>query len=111
MRPLALAVAFLLELIAFCAFAGAGFLLPGGRAAQWVAALVLFAALIAFWGLFMAPRAARKLGTAQYYAAKLGIYAVAAAVIVAFVGVPFGAAFGIAALLDEAILFAQNRGR
>jgi hypothetical protein len=110
-RPFALAVAFLLELIAFCAFAGAGFLLPGGLAVQWVAAIALFVALIAFWGRFMAPRAARQLGGAPYYAAKLCIYAVSAAVIVAFGGVPLGAAFGIAALLDETLLFAQHRGR
>ena len=111
MRPIALAVAFLLELVAFFAFAGAGFLLPGGRFVRWLAALLLFAALITFWSLFMAPRAPRKVGIVPYYTAKGCIYAVAAYVIFVFAGPPFGVAFIAAVLLDEALLFRHNLSR
>jgi hypothetical protein len=108
MKATALAIAFLLELVAFVFFAGVSFTLHFGISVQIVVAVLLFVLLIAFWSIYMAPKAPRKVGIVAYYIYKSCIYAVSAYSLYAFVGLTALIVFVIAVALDEIILFRHN---
>lgn len=108
MKPLALTIAFLLELVAFAAFAGISFLLPGGKVLHIAGFVVLLAGLIAFWSVCMAPKAPKKFKPMAYYAAKACVYAVAAFTLLYAYPPLYGILFVAAVLVDEALLFRHN---
>lgn len=108
MQSLALAIAFLFELVAFASFAGLGLLLHVTRFLHILLFLVLLIGLVTFWGLFMAPRAAHKFKPPEYYSCKAAIYALAALVLWVKMGSAVGLAFLVLAIVDEAVLFRHN---
>ena len=97
-------LAFIIELIAFIGFASASLLLPLQPVFQIIIGVILFIALITFWGIFMSPRASKKFGKKHYYLAKVVIYTIASVTIVNFWGMGFGLLFIATALVDEIVL-------
>ncbi|NDZ92607.1 YrdB family protein [Streptomyces sp. SID6673] len=71
-------VVFLIELVAFGAFASLGLAWCGTGVLGWVVTVILLVAVIAFWSLFMAPKASRRFGPVPYHLAKAVIYLAAA---------------------------------
>ncbi|HSW66770.1 MAG TPA: YrdB family protein [Bacillota bacterium] len=108
MKPIALALAFILELVAFIQFASIGQLLRAGPILHGILFIGLISAVLVFWSVFMAPKAPKKLHGDAYYVAKTLIYAVAATAIYRLHGPGWGGAFIFAALLDEAVLYKHN---
>lgn len=108
MNAINLTLAFLLELIAFVGFASLGFLLPVSQILQFLAALLLFAGLVTFWGRYMSPRAPRKFGAHRYYIAKFAIYAVAAFAIFQTFSRFGGVVFLLVAIANDLALFRHN---
>lgn len=105
MKQIALAAAFVLELLAFVNFARLGLWLPGGKVMQLAASLALFGVLVWFWSNYMAPKAAHRLERPAYYAAKAVIYVLAAVVLAFQNSWLWGGVFAVAVIADEAILF------
>ncbi len=108
MKPAVLAIAFLLELVAFVFFAAIAFTLPVEQYAQIIIAAILFAAVIAVWSLFMAPRASKKLMKLPYYLVKFCIYAVSAYSILMITGAFCFELFVALVILDEVLLYRHN---
>jgi hypothetical protein len=111
MRILNLALAFLLEIIAFIGFAAIGFLFPIDTSFQIASAVLLFVLLIVFWGLFMSPKAPKKVNLATYYLVKLAIYGVATFTIFHFYGQFQSILFFAVSLLNDCLLFNYNKGQ
>jgi hypothetical protein len=111
MEQVMLGLAFILEIMAFVGFSALGLLAPAPRLVQLGVCLVLFAALVLFWGRFMAPRSTHPLPLKPYYIAKLIIYGSAAYMIIKLYGQGTGAAFTIALILNELALFKYNAER
>jgi hypothetical protein len=109
MQTINLALAFLLELIAFLGFAGVGFLLPVAPLLQIIIALVLFISLIIFWSRFMSPKAVKKVNLTAYYLIKFAIYAAAAFTISRLYGYFGSILFFVASLLNDGLLFNYNK--
>ena len=108
MKSLLLTLAFLLEIVAFIAFAAFGYVFPLSGGLQIVLFVILFVALITFWSLYMAPKAPKKFSPLPYYITKALIYAVSAVTIFAVKGSALGIKFVILVLVDEALLFRHN---
>lgn len=108
MQSLFLALAFLLEIVAFIAFASFGYVFPLSGWLQIVLFGVLFITLIVFWSVCMAPKAPKKFSPLPYYIAKAIIYAISAITIFATQSTGLGVTFAVLALLDEALLFRHN---
>ncbi len=108
MKSIVLALAFVLELVAFISFASIGQLLQAGPILHGILFIVLVSAVLIFWSVFMAPKAPKKLHGDTYYIAKTIIYAIAAVSIYKLSGPGWGGAFIFAALLDEAVLYKHN---
>jgi hypothetical protein len=108
MQGIALTLAFLLEIVAFIAFAAAALFLPGGSAVHIAVGAVLLGAVIGFWGMYMAPKAPHKFAAPRYYTAKSLIYTVAAITLFMQASIAAGAWFVALALLDEAFLYKHN---
>jgi hypothetical protein len=108
MKLITLVVAFALELVAFVFFSLAAFLLPVDSYLQYIITAVLFVGVITFWGLFMSPRAIRKLGVLPYYVLKFFIYAVAAMSLLKLTRFVYFALFIVVAVGDELLLFWQD---
>ncbi len=108
MKNLALAVAFLLELVAFVAFASFGYLFTSNNTLHITLFVALGSLVIVFWSLFMAPKAPKKLKVTQYYVAKSIIYAVSAVTICGLKGTFLGVLFVVAAAADELLLHKHN---
>lgn len=108
MNILALTLAFLLELVAFGYFAAVSLTLDIAKPIQIALFVALLGALIAFWSMFMAPRAIKKFRPLPYYIAKAMIYAVSTYAIFKLVGATWCYLFVVCALLDEIILFRHN---
>lgn len=108
MKYVALTLAFILELIAFAFFAGFGLTLHVATPLKFTLVTVLFISLIVFWGLFMAPKAQKKVTVSKYYIFKISIYAVSAYSILILVARSYFIAFIIAVLLDELFLYRHN---
>jgi len=108
MKSLLLALAFLLEIVAFISFAAFGYTFPIDNWLKLVLFIVLLVALITFWSLFMAPKAPNKLNPLPYYFAKAIIYTISAITIFATKGVGLGITFVALALADELSLFRHN---
>ena len=108
MQTLLLALAFLLEIAAFIGFAAFGYVFPLDSWLKVVLFIILFAALIIFWSVFMAPKAPKKLNPLPYYLAKAPIYVLAAITIFATQGTSLGVTFAVLAILDELLLFKHN---
>jgi hypothetical protein len=111
MEQLALALAFIIELLAFIGFAALGLLLPVPRPAQLGLCVILLVALIAFWGRYMAPRAANPLPLPLYYAAKALVYIPACFMILKLYADGSGIIFGAAIVLNELALYKHNAAR
>ncbi len=108
MKNVVLALAFLLELVAFTAFSCLGLLAPLSPTAHVVLFVALVAILITFWGLFMVPKAAHKFKAPAYYFSKLIIYGLAALVLWVKLGVISDLVFAACVIADEAVLFRHN---
>lgn len=96
-----LGLAFVLELAALISFAAAGLLLEGWmQLAGMIAGAAVF---VLAWGWFAAPRAKRRLRGGALLAFKIGVFAVAALVLV-LIGQPgWGAALAALAAINLAI--------
>ena len=94
-----LGLAFLLELAALIAFGLAGMLVPTGWM-QLVAGIAAAALFIVAWAIWAAPRSKRRLKGMNLLAFKVGVFAVAVA-IVALIGQPAWAAlFGVLVMVN-----------
>jgi len=89
MRTLSLALKFVLELLAFAALAYWG-ARTGSGATSVLLAIAAPALAIALWGVFAAPRSARRLPKAPRIAFELSVFALAVAALVA-AGAPVAA--------------------
>jgi hypothetical protein len=105
MQLLALAMAFIIELVVFVSFAALGTLAPGTDVQRWVLFGVLLAGVVTFWGMYMAPKAPRKLRGKAYYGTKAAVYICAAIAIGLIQGVVWAGGFIAVFLIDEAILY------
>lgn len=110
MQYVLLTLAFLLEIVAFISFAFSSLLLFTDKTIQIVMGIFLFLALITFWGLFMAPKAPKKIKKLLYYISKAIIYAISAIVLFKKINSEFAITFALLALLDEVFLFRHNTG-
>lgn len=109
MKSLALAVAFLLEVIALIEVASLGYFISRNNNAHLASAVVLLVALSIFWGRYMAPKAPNHLTRLSYYIAKALIYLVAAASLW-FRQLPvWSLLFVAAAILDDLYLFKSDK--
>ena len=108
MKYIALTVAFILELIAFAFFAGFGLTLDIATPMKVILVTALLISLVVFWGLYMAPKAPKKVAVIKYYVFKISIYAVSAYSILVLTTRSYFIAFIIAVLLDELFLFRHN---
>ncbi|WAC53577.1 DUF2568 domain-containing protein [Gordonia sp. SL306] len=100
---------FLVELVAVGAFASLGLAWCGTGVLGWVATVVLLVAVIAFWSLFMAPKAPRRFPTVPYYLAKVVIYLAAAYAL--YRAAPIAAMiFVIVAVISEPLFHRHNIG-
>lgn len=108
MKWIFLALAFVLEVIAWVAFSSLPFIFDISDTVQVIMAVVLLIAIIAFWAMYMAPKSSRKFGTKAYYVAKTLIYAVSAYVIFQSKGVKLGALFVVLTLISEVVLYKHN---
>jgi uncharacterized protein DUF2568 len=111
MRNLNLALAFLLEIVAFLGFAATGLLLPIDTLFQIISIILLFALLIVFWSRFMSPRAPKKVNLATYYLIKFVIYGIAAFTIFNFFGQFESILFFTVFLLNDSLLFTYNKSQ
>jgi len=103
-----LTLAFLLELVAFISFAFSPILLHIDKLIQVCLGIFLFLALIAFWSLFMAPKAPRKFKLLPYYVSKSIIYCISALVLFEDINSMVCIVFILLAAADEAFLFKHN---
>ena len=103
-----LALAFILELVAFVGFAAIAFCLHYPVILQLIMAIALFVGLIVFWSFYMAPKAVKKFSPVYYYIAKVIIYAIATFAMFRLWGATFAIVFVILAIIDEATLYRHN---
>lgn len=108
MQFIALAIAFILELIAFASFAALGWLAPADKIVRGVLVIVLLGVVITFWSLYMAPQASMKLNDGLYYLAKATIYLIAAIALYALGQQTWAGIFVAAVIIDEAILYGRQ---
>src|SRR5437764_775807 len=99
MKVLGLTIAFVLELIAFAYFAGIAFTLNTGSYIQIILAIILLIILIAFWSLYMAPKATKKLRAPSYFSFKFCIYSISAYSVLRLTGEPYFYVFIIVVVL------------
>ncbi len=100
-----LLLAFILELIAFFAFAALAFVFELNTIIQIVMYILLLVLVIAFWSRFMSPRASKKLQGQKYYASKAVIYLIAAFVLFNTVNVTVAVLFIVIWLIDELLVY------
>ena len=108
MQAILLTLAFILEIVAFISFAAFGYVFPVDNWLKIVLFVLLFALLIVFWSLFMAPKAPKKFSPLPYYLAKTPIYAVSAITIFVTQGTSWGLTYVALAFVDELLLFKHN---
>lgn len=102
----AYALGFIVEIVAWVGFAAVAFWISSGIIA-WILAIILFALVVGFWSVWMAPKAPRKFGAPMYYVCKILIYAVAAVVLWRWNNA-WAIAFVVATLLSEPFLYQHN---
>jgi hypothetical protein len=98
-----LAVKFGLELVAIAAFAFWGASV-GGVLASVVLGIAAPALAIVLWGVFAAPRSSRRLPLRLRAPFELGVFALAAAALVAVDWVAVAIAFGAVVIINAALL-------
>jgi Protein of unknown function (DUF2568) len=103
MRPLNLALKFLLELAALAAFGLWGASVAGGATAV-LLAIGLPVAVAALWGTFAAPRARRRLPLRMRAPFELGVFALAALALWAAVSATLALAFAAVAAVNALLL-------
>ena len=105
MKAANLALKFLLELAAFAAFAiwGAG---VGHGAVSIAVAIVAPALAIVLWGVFAAPRSARRLPSSSRIPFELTVFALAVAALVAAGSPAAAVVFGVAVLVNAGLMTA-----
>ena len=103
LKPVNLAVKFLLELAAFAALAYWGATTGHGAWAVLLAIAAPLAAVIV-WGLFAAPRARRRLPLPARAPLELAVFGLAAAGLAAAGAVTLALIFGIVVVLNAALL-------
>jgi len=108
MYYIGITLAFILEIIVFVCFACIGFLIPIPFALQLILSLILLGCLIAFWGLYMSPKASKKLSRPHYYLAKIAIYSAAAIVILYTQNKVLGLLFIAVTVVDELVLLKKH---
>jgi hypothetical protein len=108
MQNINLAVAFILEVIAFAAFTGSGALLPVAVPLRIILSVLFFSVLVVFWSLYMSPKAPKKFKTTSYYGSKFIIYGLAAVVIAQTQNQFLGLLFVFAVIVNEMLLFKHN---
>lgn len=109
MNVLALALAFLLELVALVYFAAVSFTFDIAKPVQFLVSIVLLSVLVTFWGTYMAPRGSKRFAPTAYYIAQTCIYAVSAFAIFQLAGPKWCWVFVGLAVLDDIALFKHNR--
>ncbi|GAB92592.1 YrdB family protein [Gordonia rhizosphera] len=110
MKYLAGLGAFVLELVAWGAVASLGLVFAGTGVIGWLVSVVILIAVVGFWGVFMAPKAAHRLPMVPYYVVKAIIYLVAAYAI--FRASPVWAlVFVVAVVITEPLFYRHNTGQ
>ena len=100
-----LLIAFLLELVAFFSIAALAFILDINSIFQIIICLVLLSIVIGFWGIFMSPRAPKKLKARKYLVAKGIIYVLSAVALTTIFNQLVGLLFFVIWITDEIILY------
>lgn len=108
MKPLNLAVKFLLELAALAAFGLWGASIASGVFAV-LLAIGLPVVVAVLWGRFAAPRARRRLPLRLRAPFELGVFALAALALWAAASLAWGAAFAVIAAVNAALLTAFDQ--
>jgi hypothetical protein len=109
MQSLNVGLSFLLEVGMLGAFAYWGFHAAANPWLRWVLAVAAPLAAIVAWGLFLAPKAARRVGSTAGIAASLGMFCLAALALFS-VGQPaWGAVMLIAAVLNRGLVVAWRQ--
>jgi hypothetical protein len=98
-------LAFLLEIVAFATFVLITELLPVSHTNQNVTWLIMLVLLLAFWSMFMSPKAKYRLDWSKYYPIKAIIYTVAAVSIYHHFGIVWVSIFAGLSLVVDIILY------
>ena len=104
-----LLIAFLLELVAFFSFASLALLLDINITLRVVLYLLLLSGVIAFWAIYMSPRAPNKFHGRKYYASEAIIYLIATFVLVNIFNIFVGAIFFLIWIADELFLYTKTK--
>jgi hypothetical protein len=105
MKPLALTLRFLLELVALAAIGYGGWSIPAPVWARAVLAAAFVAVAIAIWGRWVAPRANHKLPDPQRLLPEWLVFGGATAALIATGHWPLGVAFAVLAAVDRFALW------
>ncbi len=108
MASVLLALAFFQEIVAFIRFGFSAVPLSSDKILQNILDVCLFAGLIIFWSLFIAPKASRKATALSNYIYKSIIYAVSATVIIKEINFLFGITYILLRVLNELFLLKYN---
>lgn len=104
-----LLIAFLLELVAFFSIPMLAFLIEMNIVLQIISYLILLSIIIGFWGMFMSPKAPKKLLARRYYLVKGIIYVVAAIALTLTFNLLIGLSFIIVWAIDEVLLYLNKQ--
>ena len=105
MAWLAYTVAFAAELVALYYIVFVSTLVASTKSLQVVLSVIIGLLLVLFWGLFMAPKAKRRLKRLYYYVAKALLYGIAAYSMYFNAGPMFMGIFILVAIIDELYLY------
>ncbi len=105
MRNLNMAFRFILEILVLVAMLLWGMSLSGEFVIGLVLGIVAVAVVIAVWGLFVAPKAARRLPDPARLALELGIFFIGALAMGFAVSWLLALMFGLAVLISIALMF------
>jgi hypothetical protein len=111
MRVVAIVLAFILELWAFAAYAYAGFAAPIAGVYKVLFGLGFITIVITFWGMFMAPKASKRLNLLPYRIAKTVIFGLAAVILLLYDHTKLALIFAALTVIDEILLARYEGGR
>jgi len=74
MKYVVYSLAFLIEITVWASLSSLGFSVGNNKALHWVVAALLFTGVTVFWGIFMSPKAAKRLALMPFYLVKLLAY-------------------------------------
>jgi Protein of unknown function (DUF2568) len=105
LKPINLALAFLLELALLAAFGYWGFQSGGSTLVKILLGIGLPLLVALIWGIFMAPNSARRLQGGAYLALKAVLFGLAVAALMAAGRTTLGVLFAIVVVINTILLF------